>query len=318
MPHLYEPILLIVWRRPQTLRKVINALRPIAPMHLYVACDGPRPDYPDESAKVAATREVIEQEIDWPCRIQRLYSDSNQGCSVGPIRAITWFFDQVEEGIILEDDCIPHPDFFSYCTSLLERHRSDLRVWCISGNCFLSSQLIQSVSQSGYYFSRYTLTWGWASWSDRWRHYDSKLKQWPSLRDSGLLQQIFEDPYEAMYWAEIFDRTYRQREVVTWWDYQWFFSALIRGALTATPVSNLVSNVGFGEGATHTLNPATTIHPALPLGSLSHPDFVVRHREADIYTYAHHFGGIRRRRLRTFQQRINRRFNRALAWMGLR
>ena len=293
-------------------------MRPIAPHNLYIACDGPRFDNNYEALQVATSREVIDTEIDWPCRIERLYSDTNLGCSVGPIRAITWFFDQVDEGIILEDDCVPHADFFPYCSNLLERYRNDDRVWCVSGNSFLHGNLIQSELNESYYFSRYTLTWGWASWSDRWSMYDPQIRHWPSLRDSGLLQQIFEDPYEVTYWSEIFERTFSQPQLVSWWDYQWFFAGLIRGALTATPRSNLVSNIGFGEGATHTLNPDTPIHPAFPLSPLTHSDFVVRHRDADSFIYAHHFGGIRRRRLRTLQQRIIRRFNRALAWIGLR
>ncbi|MDI9406541.1 MAG: hypothetical protein QM522_07510 [Chitinophagaceae bacterium] len=115
------PLLLIAWRRPHTLRQVIDAIRPVAPTRLYVACDGPNPDRPGEAEKVAATRAVIETEIDWPCQIERLYADVNQGCRLGVSLAISWFFEQVEEGIILEEDCVPHPDFFPYCTTLLER-----------------------------------------------------------------------------------------------------------------------------------------------------------------------------------------------------
>jgi hypothetical protein len=106
------PILLIAWRRPHTLRQVIDAIRPVAPTRLYVACDGPNPERPGEAEKVAATRAVIEHDIDWPCQIERLYSDVNQGCIVGPIRAISWFFEQVDEGIILEDTAFPIPTSF--------------------------------------------------------------------------------------------------------------------------------------------------------------------------------------------------------------
>ena len=137
---MHTPLLLIAWRRPHTLRQVIDAIRPVEPTRLFVACDGPSPERPGEAEKVAATRAVIEHEINWPCKIERLYSDVNQGCRLGVSRAITWFFEQVEEGIILEDDCVPHPDFFLYCTTLLERYRHDTRVWCISGNNFRDGQ----------------------------------------------------------------------------------------------------------------------------------------------------------------------------------
>ena len=308
------PVLIITFQRSALLRRLIDALRPVSPQNLFISCDGPRQSCIDDLPRIAAVHAIIENDIDWPCNLHCHFSETNLGCSLGPITAINWFFNQVEHGIILEEDCIPNPDFLLYCTELIERHKHDQRIWCISGNSYLPSP---PVAPASYFFSRYTLTWGWATWRDRWQQFDLLLLRWPALRDSGLFQQLFEDRYEADYWAEIFERTYRREEPITWWDYQWFFAALSRGALTAMPVRNLVSNIGFGEGATHTLNPDTPIHPALPLGPITHPDFVVRHRDADTYTYAHHYGGIRRRRLRTLQARIVRRWSMLLGWLGL-
>jgi hypothetical protein len=282
------PLLLIAWRRPHTLRQVIDAIRPVAPTRLFVACDGPNPERSGEAEKVAATRQVLEQEIDWPCQIERLYSDVNQGCSIGPIRAITWFFEQVEEGIILEDDCVPHPDFFPYCTTLLERYRHDTRVWCISGNNFQSGQWR---GVGSYYFSRYNHCWGWASWRRCWQHYDSALSQWPALRDSGLLDTIFEDPQERQYWSTIWQRTYEMAVPITWWDYQWTFTCLAEGGLTALPNLNLVSNVGFGEDGTHTTREAEPTVADQGLGDLTHPRFLLRDKTAESYSFVHHFGG---------------------------
>jgi hypothetical protein len=285
------PLLLIAWRRPHTLRQLIDAIRPVAPTRLFVACDGASPERPSDAEKVAATRAVIEHEIDWPCQIERLYSDVNQGCSVGPIRAISWFFEQVEEGIILEDDCVPHPDFFLYCTSLLERYRHDNRVWCISGNNFQNGQWR---GDGSYYFSRYNHVWGWASWRRCWQHYDADLTQWPSLRDSGLLGTIFEDHVERSYWRDIWQRTYAKTEPITWWDYQWTFACLANGGLTALPNRNLVTNVGFGEDATHTTS--CTINTSIRGGinPNQHPSFLLRNAVADRYSFEHHFGGKRR------------------------
>jgi hypothetical protein len=116
------------------LRQVIDAIRPVAPIRLFIACDGPSSERSGEAEKVAATRQIIEQEIDWPCQIERLYSDVNQGCSIGPIRAISWFFEQVEQGIILGDDYVVHPVFFHYWPTLLGHYRNDTQAWCIRGN----------------------------------------------------------------------------------------------------------------------------------------------------------------------------------------
>ena len=282
------PLLLIAWRRPHTLRQVINAIRPIAPSRLFVACDGPNPDRFGEPEKVAATRAVIENEIDWPCQIERLYSDVNQGCSVGPIRAITWFFEHVEEGIILEDDCVPHPDFIPFCTTLLEYYRYDTRVWCISGNNFQKGQWR---GDGSYYFSRYNHCWGWASWRRCWNYYDSNLNSWPILRDSGLLESIFEDPSERTFWRAIWQRTYLKSVPITWWDYQWTFTCLSNCGLTVLPNRNLISNVGFGEDATHTTGGAIDTAIGEGIDPNKHPSFLLRDAAADRYTYDRVFGG---------------------------
>jgi hypothetical protein len=298
------PLLLIAWRRPHTLRQVIDAIRPEAPTRLFVACDGPNPERPGEAEKVAATRQVIENEIDWPCQIERLYSDMNQGCRLGVSRAITWFFDRVEEGIILEDDCVPHPDFFPYCTTLLESYRHDTRVWCISGNNFQNGQWR---GDGSYYFSRYNHCWGWASWRRCWQHYDPVISQWPALRDSGLLETVFEDPLERQYWSTIWQQTYDKAVSITWWDYQWLFTCLANGGLTSMPNRNLVSNVGFGEDATHTTSVADPTVADQGLGPLAHPRFVLRDAAADQYGFDHHFGGAQMRHSRRLLPRLKAR-----------
>lgn len=281
------PLLLIVWRRPHTLRQVINAIRPLAPSRLFVACDGPNPNRLGEDEKVAATRAVIDHEIDWPCHIERLYSNVNLGCRLGVSRAITWFFEHVEEGIILEDDCVPHSDFFIYCSTLLERYRYDTRVWCISGSNFQNGQWR---GDGSYYFSRYNHCWGWASWRRCWSYYDAELKQWPKLRNSNLLKTIFDDPVESQYWSDIWQKLLDRAQPDTW-DYQWTFTCFVNSGLTALPNRNLISNVGFGEDATHTIGKAVDTSVERGIDPSRHPSFVLRDREADLYTYREHFGG---------------------------
>ena len=273
----HVPILLIVWRRPHTLRQVIDAMRPVAPSRLYVACDGPNPERVDEVEKVAATRRVIEREIDWPCQIVRLYSDVNQGCRLGVSRAITWFFEQVEEGIILEDDCVPHPDFFPYCTTLLERYRHDTRVWCISGNNFQGGNWRGSGS---YYFSRIPLIWGWATWRRCWEYYDANLSQFAALRDSGHLDSIFTDPLEREYWTGIWHRL-RDTGKPNTWDYQWNYTVRTCSGLAIRPNVNLVENIGHGHiDATHTLYRSQKLNPAFTLNveSMALPPWIMINR----------------------------------------
>jgi hypothetical protein len=275
------PLLLIAWRRPHTLRHVIDAIRPVAPTRLYVACDGPSPERPGEAEKVDATRAVIEGEIDWPCQIERLYSDVNQGCRLGVSNAITWFFEQVEEGIILEDDCVPHPDFFPYCTTLLERYRHDTRVWCITGR---NDQKGIWRGDGSYYFSRYPHCWGWASWRSRWVHYDVCLSSWPVAKSLNIMASIFENEEEESLRVNIYDMLFHVREPDTW-DYQWSFACFTNSGLTATPNRNIVANIGYGPDATHTTSQACHVLDTRGLPDIKHPSFVVRDRIADCFMY---------------------------------
>jgi hypothetical protein len=296
------PLLLIAWRRPHTLRQVIDAIRPVAPTRLYVACDGPNPERPGEAEKVVATRAVIEHEIDWPCQIERLYSDVNQGCRLGVSRAISWFFEQVEDGIILEDDCVPHPDFFPYCATLLERYRHDTRVWCISGDNFQNGQWR---GDGSYYFSRYNHCWGWASWKSCWQHYDADLNQWPALLNSGLLESIFPERLERKYWTRIWERLLETGQPNTW-DYQWTFTCLINGGLTALPNHNLVHNVGFGDDATHTTSEDATASIGLGMATINHPILILRDIQADRHTFRNHYRtGWSRRAIRLFHKLVS-------------
>ena len=283
------PVLLIAYRRPDTTKQVIDAIRVAAPERMFVACDGPNLKNPGEAERVAATRALIEREIDWPCKIERRYSDTNQGCKMGPSNAITWFFEKVEEGIILEDDCVAHPDFFPYCAELLERFRHDGRVWHISGNNYQDGQLR---GDGSYYFSHTTHCWGWATWRRCWKHYDRDLKRWPALKASGLMETIFEDPTARSYWAGIWDNVLPDA-----WDYQWCFTVFSERGLSVVPNRNLVSNVGFGPDGTHCLaeDPLSNM-PVSKIYPLTHPTSMLTNAAADAYNFDRVFGADAARR----------------------
>ena len=295
-------ILLVAWRRPHTTERVLDAIRAQAPSRLYVACDGPRPESPEEREKVLATRALIEEKIVWDCEVQHLYSDTNQGCRLAVSRAIDWFFAHEEEGIVLEDDCVAHPEFFSYCEALLERYRHDERVWCISGNNFQDGHWR---GDGSYYFSQYPHCWGWASWRRCWQHYDSDLSRWPRLRDSGLLQTIFPNPQERTFWSGIWETLYRDNKPDSW-AYRWTFTCLVMGGITALPNRNLVSNIGFGSDATHTTDKKISHIMEDGLGRLRHPSFIIVDREADLHTYVHHVAENRFAKTNAIRALLNR------------
>ena len=208
------------------------------------------------------------------------YSDINLGCGHRPPSGLRWVFDQVEEAIILEDDCLPHPTFFPFCEELLDKYRDDYRVMHIGGNDFHSDRL---QCQFSYAFSRYTLTWGWATWRRAFQFYDREMKLWPQLRRTSWLKDILiGDPIALAHWDAIFERAYNEGDNATYWAYQWLFACWSQYGLAILPNTNLISNIGYGENATHTKGKADS-RSNLPTSEmtfpLNHPPFIVQHAE---------------------------------------
>lgn len=240
-------VLLISFNRPEQTRRVLDAIRSARPPRLYVACDGPRPDRPEDIAKVSAVRSLA-QTVDWPCDVKTLFHEDNQGCRRGPASAIDWLFQHESEGIILEDDCLPQPSFFPYCDELLERFRDDDRIAQICGSSFVPPP----VDGVDYWFSKHADIWGWASWRRAWAQVDLDMTAWPSWRDAGGLEKLpGSTPAFVDYWTHIFDVTYDGR-LDDCWDYQWMFTCWRAGLLSVVPRVSQVVNVGFDADATHT------------------------------------------------------------------
>lgn len=271
------PVVLIIFNRPDKTRKILEVIREAKPSKLLVVADGPRPDRPDEINLCRETRSIIEQ-VDWDCEVLKKYSDVNLGCALSPAQGISWAFKQVEEAIILEDDCIPDPTFFRFCMEMLEKYRFDERVMHVSGNNYHPT--VQR-SEYSYFFSRYTLAWGWATWRRAWDQFDFEMKHWAEIRESGYLKDILGDDRLATNWSKTFQFVYDKN--LDCWDFQWLFSCWIQGGLSIIPSVNLVSNIGSGSDATHTSDGNQCLHrPTAPLSfPLAHPSFVIRDAQAD-------------------------------------
>lgn len=293
------PVLFIIFRRPETTLRVFEAIRAAQPTRLFVAADGPRNGKEGEAELCQQTRAII-RGVDWPCEVVTRFQEENQGIKKGVAGAISWFFTQVDEGIILEDDCLPHPDFFPYCTALLERYRNDPRIFHIGGVNFQPKVRTQPGS---YYFSRYNHVWGWATWRRAWEKYRPEFEGLEAFVHDADERQFWDSPLERRYWIRTFTAT-RTGRVVTW-DYQWKYTLWVEGGLGITPESNLVVNVGFGDGATNTSDrQGNHKERALePLAVLVPNDTVDRHIIADRYTFRHKYWGSVRAR---FQHRLHK------------
>jgi hypothetical protein len=280
-----EPILVIAFNRPDHLTVLIGRLREIQPKKIYFAVDGPRKNKAGEAEKVALCRDLADS-FDWDCQVITNFQESNLGCGLGVSTAITWFFENEERGIILEDDIIPDPSFYPFCTELLRRYELDLAVFAISGCNFVPPDQI-SVS-NGYRFSQVPHIWGWASWRDRWAQYQLDITGWRrELPARKLWSRSGNSIPGAVYWAGTFELLARKQ--VDTWDGQLVYMCMKNGMLTATSNTNLIENIGFNEQATHTTEDRNELQPVIPIVLPTTPVPIKLDHKADSWTRKNHF-----------------------------
>lgn len=268
---LNTPILFLVFNRLEQAMLVFEQIKLQQPDQLFIAADGPRTDRPEEAAQCELVRMAVLKCIDWPCKVETLFRTDNLGCGKAVSSAIDWFFSHVEEGIILEDDCLPDGTFFPFCTTLLERYRLDENIMHINGSNYQMGTLR---GDGSYYFSRYAHVWGWATWRRAWQHYDFSLDRYRDFSRQGLniflqseLQSIFDAQADT-------------------WDIQWFMTVWFNKGWVITPNVSLVKNIGFGEQATHTYTIPQWLKKIVhgKIAEIRHPEQNNIDEEADSYT----------------------------------
>ena len=240
------PVLLIIFNRLETTKRVFAEIKKIRPQMLFIAADGPRQDRTGENEKCEEVRNYVINNIDWDCDIKTLFREKNLGCRLAVSSALDWFFTHVEHGIILEDDCLPEQSFFPYCKELLEHYRDNEKVFMISGNNFL---LEPQTGKESYYFSRLTHVWGWASWRRAWATYDISLIDYPEFIENKTIEKVWNSQNVREYWLQCFNMVYENK--LDTWDYQWTYNIWKHDGVCIAPCVNLVSNIGFGSEETH-------------------------------------------------------------------
>jgi hypothetical protein len=254
----------MIFNRPNETARVLEAISIARPTVLLVIADGPRLQVAGEPERVAECREILSR-IDWPCRVLTNFSETNLGCRNRVSSGLDWVFSEVDEAIILEDDCLPTQDFFRFTSELLEKYRADERVGSISGS---STNFGYKASSESYFFSNFPAIWGWATWSRVWRKYNVGIPSWPESRDIGLLNKVLGTRRATSYWKNALDDVHAKK--IDTWDYQLAFLHWTEGYFSIVPSKNLVSNIGFGPNATHTLN-ASSVYANATTEKLSFP-----------------------------------------------
>jgi hypothetical protein len=266
-------VLLITYKRLDTTKKVFEAIKKSKPKNIYISSNCGKNK--EEVKKVIEVRAYLEENIDWECKVSKLYRTKHLSAKLSISGAIDWFFENEEMGIILEDDCLPNQSFFWFCEELLERYKDDMRIWHVAGNNFHFGW--KRDDDYSYYFGGiYGSIWGWASWRNRWNKYDVEMKHYDEVTHKKYLENCYGGS-EAVK-ARIVDFE-DIKEGLDTWDYQWVYTRWINNGLTIVPIVNLVKNLGFGEHATHTRS-ATDKRADMKCFDielpLKHPDFVIR------------------------------------------
>lgn len=275
------PVVLIVFNRPELTARSFECVRAAKPNELFIISDGPRENITLDIQLCGEVRKLV-QEVDWNCKTHFVFSDTNLGLKKRVSSGLNYVFDKVDQAIILEDDCIPHADFFNFCRDLLEKYKDDHRVSVITGNNFQKGNWRGDAS---YYFSRYNHCWGWATWKRAWEFYDGNISFWPAWKISEEWKKLFNNPNERKYWESIFDDVFQGKK--NSWAYPWTACVWKNNGLTATPNRNLVSNIGFEKRATNTKSSSNWLSniPSSSLSGIIHPKTVFRCYSADDFVY---------------------------------
>ncbi|WP_102407628.1 hypothetical protein [Parabacteroides bouchesdurhonensis] len=288
------PILFLIFARPDTTTQVFERIRQIKPAKLYVAADAPRENRLDEAERCVKTRAIIDK-IDWPCELKTLYRDKNLGCKVAVSEAITWFFEQEEYGVILEDDCLPDLSFFLFCEELLIKYKDDDRIGHIGGNNFFPGIVNENLS---YDFCSISHIWGWASWSRVWKNYDVNFSYWEEAKkNQSKRKSLFKSLREEIYFSSFIEDTLNGNKGINTWDVQYLFMLRVQNQLSIYPSVNLVTNIGLNSiGATHTSskNGRLCVKSESIHSPLSHPKYVLSNEEIDNITVRVNFFSYKR------------------------
>jgi len=293
------PILFLIFNRKDVTQRVFDQIKKAKPKYLYVAADGPRPENDADQINCAETREIVNQ-IDWDCELKTLFRENNLGCGPAVVSAIDWFFKNIEQGIVLEDDCYPDLSFFDYCEELLEKYRYTGNVKFIGGNNFQNGNLR---GEGSYYFSRYPTSWGWASWRRSWELFNHDITEAEQNIAAGKLDSIFNSKQEKKHWQKSLKMASQDTKGI--WDFHFYYALWKSNGYCITPNKNLVINLGFFDGGTHYfLKDSTKTNPRCEEIStpLLHPKDIAINKEADKYTFNHFYSHSLQRAIRIVRE----------------
>ncbi len=275
-------VAMLIFNRPEDTKRVFEQVRKVKPSKLFVIADGPRANREDDKIKCKKTREIFDN-IDWKCEVYKNFSENNLGCAKRGATGFSWVFDNVDECIFLEDDCLPNISFFKFCDELLQKYKHDTRIMLISGTNQLEKW---EKSKYSYHFSKFGGIWGWASWKRAWKYYDFDIKLWNEENVKNVLKHRL-NFFQYISRKSIYDDIYNKKAKFSSWAYQWGFARIIQSGLAISPSVNLITNIGAGIEATNTkkASPVSNLKNHEMKFPLLHPPYVIVDDEYDKKMY---------------------------------
>jgi hypothetical protein len=268
------PILLVLYNRVDETHNLFQIIRKIKPEKLYVAADGAKKNIPIDYQMCLKTRSVIMPE--WKCETKFLFHDEHLGKSKNAYQAISWMFEEEEEGIILFDDTMPNLDFFHYCEQLLEKYRDVPEIMHIGAN-YLERK--KKYLKNSYFYSAYSFIWGFATWKRAWQGFGLEISNDLDFINK-IIDQYVKNPIERIFCHRIYHSL--KKHNLDYWEYQYNFHIWRNHGLCISPTVNLVTNVGFKKRKRRIRKLMKKTAPILPL---QHPENIERNLRADAYTF---------------------------------
>ncbi len=268
------PVLFCFFNRQDVALKSFERIRMFQPKYLYLASDGAREGVSHEKEKVETIRNTILELIDWDCQVSTLFREDNLGCGLGIYSAISWFFTHVECGVILEDDCVVEDSFFRFMYEMLQCYKDDTRIGMIAG----TNPIKMTTNQSSYVFSKYKSCWGWGTWKRAWKNMDIDMS-WRNVDAQSVLANCGYFGKDIAGWK--FKIKCIEKQDVSAWDWQWYFSLAAQNQLCVYPRVNLVSNIGADADATHTGLGNITLQSYELDFPLKHPTYILPNIDFD-------------------------------------
>lgn len=239
------PVVLILHARPEATRAVFAAIRAAAPSRLFLVADGPR-DAPGEADRVAAARAAVAV-VDWPCRVERIYADTNLGCRGRVVSGLDAVFAAVDAAIVLEDDCLPRPGTLAWLSRMLGRWTGEPPAMMVTAANPLEEW---AADRQTWHMARHGTAWAWATWRRAWAHFPRRPVDPRDPAVAAALQRAMPDADQrARHLAGLAAVADGRWDT---WDVEWEHGRLIAGGLAVVPARNAVDNIGLGPGATHT------------------------------------------------------------------